>query len=95
MNRTLSAIAIMATLASPVYAGNVDTFHGSTGVAENNKPMGGSNAAWIIPLVAIIAIAAANKGGKDAEPEAPEPAKKVIDPCACVDGADLGTGGKG
>lgn len=54
-------IMLMA-LATSAHAGNLTQFDEPPAVG-NDEPMGGSNAAWIIPLVAILAIAATSGGG--------------------------------
>jgi len=81
MKKTLAATAILALTATGVYAGNVQTFDDTTALPEvEAQPMGGSSAAWIVPLIAIIAIAA-SKGGNGGGDDDDEP----IDPCTCKD----------
>jgi len=66
MKKLLAATAVLA-FAAPALAGNLDTFEApAEAPTVEDAPMGGSNAAWIIPLIAIIAIAAAS-GGSDSE----------------------------
>ena len=76
MKALIPAIAL-ALAATGAHAGNLSTFEEPAEVIAEDTPMGGSNAAWIIPLIAIIAIAAAassddGDGDPDPEPE-PEP----------------------
>jgi len=79
MTRLMYAAAIAALLIAPsAYAGNLNTFEEPDDQIDESEPMGGSNAAWIIPLVALLAIAAAsggngggdgNGGGSEESPE--------------------------
>ena len=65
MKHLLAASAILA-LATPAFAGNLDTFEApAEAPAVEDAPMGGSNAAWIVPLIAIVAIAVAASDSSD------------------------------
>jgi hypothetical protein len=60
----LIAAAAIAAMTTPAFAGNLDVFEApAEPEMVEEAPMGGSNAAWLIPLIAIIAIAAASSGG--------------------------------
>ena len=74
---TAAAILCMATAAS---AGNLAEFEEPV---EEQAAMGGSNAAWIIPLIAIIAIAASS-GGDDSDEGEVTDTKCPADP-RCAD----------
>lgn len=58
MKTPLLCAAILAMTATGVHAGNPQTFHGSTALAESNEPMGADHS-WIVPMLAIVMIAAA------------------------------------
>lgn len=53
-----ATVAALALLAAPAFAGNVEPFVAPEPV-EVDEPMGGSNAAWLVPVVGIAIIAAA------------------------------------
>ena len=55
----------LAVVAGAAYAGNLDTFVAPAEVVPADEPMGGSNAAWIVPLLAIALIAVAASGNDD------------------------------
>ena len=69
--KTLIASAAIVLAANAASAGILDTFEAPPEPVADEAPMGGSNAAWIIPLIAIVAIAAAassdDNGGGDEE----------------------------
>ena len=58
MKKIATAAAIALIAAAPAFAGNVEPFVAPIEVVEPEQPIG-SNAAWLIPIVAIIAIGAA------------------------------------
>jgi len=66
MKKLVGATAILLlTSTNAFYAGNLSEFEAPEEVIVDDEPMGGSNAAWIIPLIAIIAIAASSGGNGD------------------------------
>ena len=64
MKKLIASAAILA-LTTPAFAGTIDTFEAPPEPVVEDTPMGGSNAAWIVPLIAIIAIAAAASSDDD------------------------------
>jgi len=58
--KKIFALGAALMMATPSFAGNIDTFVAPEPVEpvmEEAAPMGGSNAAWIVPVLAVAAIA--------------------------------------
>ena len=59
--KKLVATAAIVAMGTAAIAGNLDSFEApAEEPMVEEAPMGGSNAAWIVPLIAIIAIVAAS-----------------------------------
>ena len=68
MKQLIAAVSALL-IATPAVAGNLDTFVAPEEPMVEEAPMGGSNAAWIVPLLAIALIAvAASSDDDDDEP---------------------------
>ncbi|QHQ36466.1 hypothetical protein [Algicella marina] len=59
-----ATVAAIALLAAPAFAGNVEPFVAPEPVAVD-EPVGGSNAAWLVPLIGIAIIGAAVAANQD------------------------------
>lgn len=57
--KTLAITAAALLIAAPTFAGNLDTFVAPEPIVVEEAPAGGSNAAWLVPVLAIAVIAAA------------------------------------
>lgn len=52
----LTAAALLT--AAPAFAGNVEVFVAPPEPVVEEAPMGGSNAGWVVPLVALVVVGA-------------------------------------
>ncbi|NNU79401.1 hypothetical protein HMH01_03020 [Halovulum dunhuangense] len=72
-NLALTAAVLFA--AAPAFAGNVEVFVAPEEPVVVEEPMGGSNAGWVVPLLALvvvgIAIASSDSGGSPTPVEQP------------------------
>ncbi|MEO0912730.1 MAG: hypothetical protein AAFY59_07055 [Pseudomonadota bacterium] len=59
-----ATVAAIALLTAPAFAGNVEPFVAPEPVAVD-EPVGGSNAAWLVPVIGIAIIAAAVAANQD------------------------------
>ena len=65
-------LAASLMIAAPAFAGNVEVFVAPPEPIVE-QPMGGSNAGWIVPLVALVIVGVAIASSRDNNNNDPEP----------------------